>query len=125
MDGTMNASREFSIEVDEPGVTAADMALSKNCADTLLKHYPNHLWGVRVAQGLIYVRNLRLSGRFGFILKMNDFYSATDLDKKLMQAGGEVLERYRMSREKMNADRTGDKLQALDTDFAGNVKFDQ
>lgn len=99
--------------------------LSKSVAETLMKHYPNHRWGVRVSQGVIYVKNLTLSGKFGFIVKLTDVYSASDLDKKLLLAGGEILERFRLSREAMGFDRIEDKAVVLPTDFAGNLVFDK
>lgn len=114
-----------AIEVPDPFQTQADMTLAKTVGDTLFKHYPNHLWGVHVTQGIISVKNLGLSGQWGFVLHITKIISATDLDDKLMRAGGEILERYKLSREKMNADRVQDKLMALPTDFRGALAFDK
>lgn len=114
-------SGEFAIEIPDVGQTQADMTLAKNCGDTLLKHYPNHLWAVNVAKGIISVKNMSLSGTWGFIIKTGEIFSATQLDKLLMRAGGEILERYKMTRTPLNGGRTADKLLALPTDFAGRL----
>lgn len=103
----------------------AEFDLAKKVSEILVKHYPNFAWAVTVNDGLIQIHNLNLSGRWGFVVKEDDVYSATDLDRRLMQAGGELLERYKISRARMSQERAQSKLMALPTDFAGRLSFDK
>lgn len=120
----MSGDRGLALQVEGNEQTMLEMALAKNAAETLLKYYPNYLWAVTVKAGLIYVKNLNLSGRWGFIIDSNKVFSATELDKKLREAGGEILERYRITRQKLTPDGAASKVMANSTDFAGNTRFD-
>lgn len=103
--------------------TLLDMALSKQIAEALHKHYPNQLWGVNVESrtGLITIRNLYLAGNWGYQLKMGNVYSASALEKDAVRAGGEILERFRMNRGTFDADQWS----SAPTDFAGRLLFDK
>ena len=85
-------------------IEAANQAISKEVAECLNAHYPNHAWCViaNVETGLVEVYNLKLSGSWGFILKIDDL--ATDPSMKLtIRAGGELLERYNVARRGLTA----------------------
>ena len=99
---------------------ATDVLLAKNAAAILDKHYPGHLWGINVdgAGGVMQVFNLALSGRWGFILKLDKIDPEL---KAVMRAGGELLERYRLKRGGLVLDN----VLSLDRDFAGNKVFDR
>lgn len=103
-------------------MSAASLTLAKNVADTLNKHYPGHLWGVNVDEkgGVVQVFNLALSGRWGFVIKITDLAGADDL-RKVMRAGGEILERYRLHR---GARRDG-QIHDVKRDIFGNKVFDR
>jgi len=92
-------------------------------AELLYKHYPDHLWAVTVEsdQGIATVRNLRLSGNWGFILKLRDVVSHKELKRRVLLAGGELLERYKLSRGKFNVD----EYLSLPTNFTGNIIGDK
>ena len=47
-------------------------------------------------QGIATVINMRLSGKWGFVLKLVDTFSSSDWEKQVMLCGGELLERYRL-----------------------------
>lgn len=102
---------------DAPVVAAAVLTLARSAAETLHKHYPGHLWAVGYDNHarMLDVRNLALSGNWGFRIRVADVFSATDLDTQVMRAGGELLERYRVSRGRPGV------AQALElpVDFAG------
>ena len=84
------------------GPTLLELALAKRIAESLHRHYPAHLWGVAAnsAAGIVSVFNLRLSGRWGFVLKMRDLAYEDEIERAAKEAGGELLERYRLSRGK-------------------------
>lgn len=111
-----------ALVTDAPQVNARELVLAKQMADTLHKHYPGHLWAVSVseAQGMADIRNLMLSGNWGFRLKLADHYTASDWDKQVRTAGGELLERYRIARARAD----NEALAFLPTDFAGRHKAD-
>jgi len=75
-----------------------DFTLAKNIGEHLTKKYPGHLWKVVVNQGVVFIHNLMLSGNWGFTIKQehidNDYIAIT-------KAGGELLERYRISRGRL------------------------
>lgn len=78
-----------------------DMNLMKQIGDKLFAHYPGYQWAVSVVKGVVQVRNLNLSGKWGFVLLTKDI----DPDLKVvMRAGGEILERYRLKRGAYNED---------------------
>lgn len=82
------------------GPSLLDLALAKRLAEHLTKHYPGHLWAVNVDshQGIATIQNMRLSGRWGFVLKLRDLAYEDEIAREAMRAGGELLERYRLSR---------------------------
>jgi hypothetical protein len=91
-----------------------DMGLAKDIADVLMQHYPNHLWAVSVKGGVAIVKALNISSNWGIVLKMADIgHNAKIRAKKVMQAGGELLERAGLARTEYNGDRT-QKLDGAD-----------
>jgi len=102
---------------------AQDIGTAKEIADTLHMHYPGHLWAVTVdsRQGIIIVKDLSLSGNMGFMLHTKTIYSASQLAHRAMQAGGELLERYRVKRGPVNVEQ----LSAMPVDFRGRHIFDR
>ena len=70
-------------------------------ADTVM---PNGYWRVSVNEqgGVIEVTNMSLSGRWGFLMKIR---SLDPEGRKVVQAGGELLERFRISRARTQGTR--------------------
>ena len=96
----------------------SDHLTAKNVAEALEKKYPNWLGAVHVMDGVVVVKSMRLSGDWGFVLhedKMDHDY------KSVMRAGGELLERFRMSREKFNEEKY---LSDLQMDSIGRLNGD-
>lgn len=88
-----------------------DMALGKKILDILEKHYPLHAWFVDVNHEsghcsiqLMYEgkdKSVRI-WKYGYLLHIVKFSDAVDIEKKVMRAGGEILERYGMARRKVS-----------------------
>lgn len=97
--------------------TAREILLAKQAFDVLARAYPGHLWGINASekQGIVDIRNFGLSGNWGYRLKLVDHYSASDFDKQVRDAGGEILERYRVARARVNEEA----IAHMPTDFAG------
>ena len=98
--------------------TANEMILAKDMAEALNGAYPGHLWAVNVqeAQGIATVHDLYLSGTWGFTLKLDKNYSASDFKRRVIRAGGELLERFRVKRGAVDHAA----LAALPVNHAGN-----
>ncbi len=109
---------------DSPQIAANDLVMAKDIADTLHTKYPGHLWAVAVdgkTTGFADIRNLALSGNWGFRIRLDTVFSASEFKLRVMRAGGELLDRYRLTTGKLNLDH----LSALPTDFAGRLKADK
>ena len=105
----------------DPSQLVDDMGLAKRVGEALHKHYPGHLWAVTCEgeKGIATVRNMMLSGNWGFILKLTDVYDDPGM-KRVIRAGGEILERFRVSRAKVNHER----IEELPTLPSGMPVFD-
>jgi hypothetical protein len=102
---------------------ANDFVMAKHIAETLHAHYPGQRWAVTCdgRTGLITIRNLWLSGTYGYILKIGEISSVSMLTKDVVRAGGEILERFRMARGRFDEV----KYHTMPTDFAGRLEFDR
>ena len=84
-----------------------DLAFGKRVMDVLEKYYPLHPWFVDTSHqaGTVTVQ-LMYDGKdgkkriwkYGYLLHIKKL-EVDDLEKKVYDAGGEVLERYHMARE--------------------------
>lgn len=115
-----NANQQMVMNAKDLNGPAVDVVLAKNAAAVLDKHYPGHLWGINVngETGVMQVFNLALSGRWGFILKLDKIDPEL---RAVMRAGGELLERYRLKRGALDLGN----IASLDRDYAGNKVFDR
>lgn len=87
---------EFATVDATPDVENGQMELiSKLAAQTLSKHYPNHVWMVGWAPGrTLIVKNMAIDdGRYGFTVDAHRAASVSELEHAIMRAGGELLER--------------------------------
>lgn len=107
---------------ENPVIAALDYNMARDMAEALHEAYPGHLWAVTCEgeKGIATVRNMILAGNWGFVLKLGDISTASDWKKKVVMAGGELLERFKLSRGRANNDVIAD----MPTDFAGRVLGD-
>jgi hypothetical protein len=112
-----------NIDMQATGIDLNDYLMSKNMAEVLHAHYPNHQWAVTCEgdKGIATVRDLFLSGQWGYILKLPAIYSGSAFEADVIKAGGEILERFGLKRGKLDEAQLAD----LKTDFAGNTAFDK
>lgn len=111
----------FEMHVVQGQPTGPERALLRQCMATLLKYYGGYIWDVHVNAGVIKILNQTLSGKYGFILRISDYATSSELDRQLIRAGGEILERFRLKATRRNEDR----VQNLDRDFLGLPTFDK
>ena len=112
-----------NIATDAPEIDTNDLVMAKSMAELLHRHYPGHLWAITCegAKGIATVRNLYLSGQWGFVLKLPEIYSASAFEKEVKMAAGELLERYRISRGTFRPDEHAN----LSANFAGHFTPDR
>lgn len=107
--------------VESPQLEANELIIARLIAETLHKHYPGHLWAVAVEENRLIIKDLYLSGEWGFVLFLTNVYSISSLIKDAVRAGGEILERYRQARSGMRVE----DIAALPTDFSGRHKHEE
>ena len=117
MDGFSQA--KFSYE--QPGLgeiderdpfQAADLTLAGRVADAIQRHYPGHPWMIEVSheQGVVMISIPLFTGRHKHVIHIKTLKSDPAL-RKCINAAGEILERYRIPRNRFNVD---DFLTSLD-----------
>lgn len=83
-----------------------DEILAKRCADMLNRHFPGHLWAVNVnateTGGVVIIKNFSISFRYGYTLHIEKLDPEL---KKVLRAGGEILERAKMRRGYWNGEK--------------------
>lgn len=87
--------------------TPADQELERRVLEELAAAYPG--WGWRCeansAGGILVIRNENLAQRHGFVVKLSDIVNVSDMRKRILDGGGEFLERFNMPRGQFDADR--------------------
>lgn len=107
----------------EPILRANDEVIAKEVADLLLQHYPGYLWAVsidsRESVGMLDIRNLSLSGKWGFRFPLKEYLDGMDTRRKIMRAGGEMLERFNLRRGSLDPGQ----YSSLQADHTGSYAF--
>lgn len=115
---------EAELVTATPILRANDEVIAKEVAELLLQHYPGFLWAVSIDSrdtvGMLDIRNLSLSGKWGFRFPLTEYLDGTDTRRKIVRAGGEMLERYRMPRRRFDPGH----YSHIPTDRFGNFKAD-
>lgn len=85
------------------GQAIAEMSLAKTIAEVLTHHYPNFIWSVTVdaTNGIATVENVNLPGKWGFYLHLAKLDAG---GRRIVMAGGELLERFNLRRRRMDGD---------------------
>ena len=81
--------------------TANDELLACRASELLQKHYPGYVWAVNVNSedtgGVMTIKNFSVSSSYGMILHIAKLDNKL---KKVVRAGGELLERAKLIRGK-------------------------
>lgn len=107
------------MEAESSKVAKMEMWIAKSVGTALANRYPGRQWGVQVNMegGVLIVSCPSLSTEKGYHIYM-DGKVIDELCKDAMRAGGEILERYDISRAKKF---DPDNLETLDFDWQGEV----
>lgn len=99
-----------------------DVELAKIVAEMLDKTYPGHQWAINanVERDVVTIHNLALSAKWGTRIYPSNYYGLADFLVSAKRYAGEILERYNVSRGRVNHDQ----LAGLEMDFAGRVVGD-
>lgn len=104
------------IVIDDLGITANEFLMIKRAGDLLEKHYPGHGWMVGVNQGVMDIKPMSINtGQMAYTINHMKSFSASDLDKKVLDAGGKWLEVLRQRRGAVDHD----SLNSLQTNRRG------
>ena len=113
-------------EDDDVRINKIEMWTAKQLGTALVKAYPGHEWSVHVDAigGVICVVNPSVSTLKGYHLHMKGD-TINDLQRRAVEAGGEILERYGLGRGKVkiadlaDLDRIGPYEEAVSADSDG------
>ena len=103
----MNETLDIQTVDATPDAENSQMELiAKMSAQVLSKHYPNHLWMVGWAPGMtLVVKNMAIQdGRYGFTVDAARAATVSQLEREVMVAGGELLERCGVPRGAWNGE---------------------
>ena len=109
-------------DAQETAGDTLDFAMSKMIGEALNRKYPGHLWAVRVRgdQGICTIHNFMLSAEYGYVLRLDKNFSTSDLERRAILGAGEILERFKQVRGKVN----DDAIASMATDISGRVLGD-
>jgi hypothetical protein len=82
-----------------------DLSLAKDIAETLHSYYPGHLWAIQVKGGVVFIRNLYISDKYGRVVHYNNIKGdAAARKKRIKMEGGILLEAAYLPRGAYNGD---------------------
>lgn len=89
-----------------------DDGIAADVARILIEAYPGHPWHVRVGRGVIVVKHMKASPKFGMCHPYDRIaFDAKVLKQSIVRAGGEFLERAGLTRGKA---KEGDVIKVVD-----------
>lgn len=91
------------LEGEQSEADLRDIETCKSVADVLMKHYPGHIWHIEVNSETAGVCNIKLNypDKLGILPKWGYRLHLHNLNaERIMRAGGEILERYRLARSR-------------------------
>jgi hypothetical protein len=78
-----------------------DHALGKEVLEVLDQFYPGHSWYVFVGGGVLQIKNLSFSSKWGMVRKLKNIqHDAMVRKREIIRAAGEFLERANLKRGK-------------------------
>ena len=113
---------KYILNPDDLGVHGSLANLTKRYGEALEKHYPGWWWLINPDEnaGCMYIYSLRLSGEWGYILKIKEIQN-DEHEKAAVMAGGEILDRYNIRRGKYDRELLQGKMKDLRDNFIPDV----
>lgn len=76
-----------------------DDGMAKEVAAILAEAYPGHPWHVRIGQGVLTIKHMRLSAKWAMVRKYSRIaFDASVRKREIVMAAGEFLERAGLAR---------------------------
>ena len=89
-----------------------DMGLAKDIGEMLHAAYPGHLWAITVQGGVAVIKDLYISSQWGMVIHYDNLVADAGVrKKKVIAAGGELLERANIAR---GARKDGERVRHVD-----------
>jgi hypothetical protein len=79
--------------------TPDEVNMASRAAATLDSHYKGYKWQVALRDGIAIVRNQALSPDHGYFINLSQ---EPDFERAVMRAGGEILERSKIARNRFD-----------------------
>jgi hypothetical protein len=88
------------IVIDDVGLrqTLKEKEVCDYVGPLLASRYPGYRWRVETAGGVVNIRCEHTNARYGYTLIPERYFSETQWRAAIIRAGGEILERFNMSR---------------------------
>ena len=111
----------YILDPDKLNVSASLEIVTKRAGAALEKKYPGWWWLLNPDEngGVFYIYSLRLSGEWGYTVKIKDMQERPA--KMAIMAGGEILERYNIRRGKYDRELLRDKMVDLRGNFIPDI----
>lgn len=88
-----------------------DFTMAGNIARALSEAYPGHPWHVDVRDGVLIIKHMRLTNKWGMVRRLDNVqHDFKRLKHEVVMAGGELLERSGLAR----GEDSGDRVMAVD-----------
>jgi hypothetical protein len=92
----------YSIKVDDQ----RDMSLAKECLATLDGVFPGYPWHIYIGGGVLQIKNLTFSRKWGMVRKLKNINSdAMTRKRDIIASAGEFLERANLRRGAATGER--------------------
>lgn len=99
LDGLLRTPQSMSLVVGYDTEHDRDEPMAREIVNTLVTSYPGHGWFVLIKGGVVQVKNLDWSDKYGMVLHYSQLGSdANDRKKQIVRAAGEFLERAQVKR---------------------------
>lgn len=112
---------EYILDPNALSCSGALQNVTKRAGAALEKKYRGWWWLLNPDEnaGVFYIYSLRLSGEWGYVVKIKDIQDAPA--KTAIMAGGEILERYGIRRGKYDRELLKGKLQDLRGNYIPDI----
>lgn len=87
----------------EGQLTFTEDMMARRAIEVLHRHYPGHPWGVSIDAAMLVIKHKNF-GHWGFRINML-LFTESMLDREIVKAGGECLERFSQPRGRADGDR--------------------
>lgn len=76
-----------------------DDSMTKEIAGVLAEAYPGHPWHIRIGQGMLIIKHMKLTSKWGIARRIDRLvWDAANRKREVVMAAGELLERAGLTR---------------------------